>query len=238
MRIVLVEPSYPGNIGSVARVMKNTGLTDLALVNTENWDTTETRALAHGANDILDMATVYPNLSSAIETCTWVIGTTHRIGRKRNTIHDSDTLETEFKKRSSKHSIAAVFGREKDGLWQDELQLCNFLVRFPSAVKHPSYNLSHAVLLLTHQYFLIQERSLQNSISTKSPELATHNQREQLIHKMCVALDSIEFVHYNNNSNHFSNVLRRFLNKIELDVRDIRVILKICHKIEQFSRKR
>ena len=236
MRIVLVEPTSHGNIGSVARVMKNTGLTTLALVNVSNWDTPETRALGHGAGDILDNATVYENLSSAIADCTWVIGTTNRSGKKRNVIHEPSTMIKEFGNRASSHSLAAVFGREKDGLSQDELQLCNFLVKFPSAVTYPSYNLSHAVLLLTYQYFLLTPKICSDISHTKF-EVAVHSDRENLFKTIITALETVNFKHYNGDKKHFLRPLRRFCNKFDLTSQDIRVLLKICNQVINFAKR-
>ena len=70
IRIVLVEPASSGNIGAVARVMKNTGLSDLTLINPKrDWDSSEARALAHGAGEILDGVTVAGDLRSAVAHC-------------------------------------------------------------------------------------------------------------------------------------------------------------------------
>jgi len=236
MRIVLVEPSSYGNIGSVARVMKNTGLTTLALVNVSDWDTPETRALGHGAGDILDNTMVYKNLSSAVADCTWIIGTTNRLGKNRNVIHEPSTMIKEFGKRKSSHSLAAVFGPEKDGLSQDQLQLCNFLVKFPSAVNYPSYNLSHAVLLLAYQYLLLTP-TLDLEIGHKKYEIATHSDRENLFKTIITALEAVDFKNYNGDKKHFLRPLRRFFNKFDLTSQDIRVLLKICNQVIHFAKK-
>ena len=87
VRIVLVEPASSGNIGAVARVMKNTGLGDLTIVNpSPDWDTSEARALAHGAGEILDNVTLVDELKSAVAHCHLVVGTTHRLGKQRDVI--------------------------------------------------------------------------------------------------------------------------------------------------------
>ncbi len=236
MRIVLVEPSSCGNIGSVARVMKNTGLTNLTLVNVSDWDTPETRALGHGAGDVLDNVIVYPNLSSAIADCTWIVGTTNRSGKKRNVIHEPSTMIKEFGNRKSSHSIAAVFGREKDGLSQDELQLCNFLVGFPAAVTYPSYNLSHAVLLLTYQYFLFTTK-IASDIKQEKCEIANHSERENLLETIIKALEAIDFKHYNGDKKHFLRPMRRFFNKFDLTNQDVNVVLKICNQVIHFAKR-
>ena len=236
MRIVLVEPSSCGNIGSVARVMKNTGLSKLALVNVVDWDTSETRALAHGAGDILDNATIHENLSCAVADCNWIIGTTNRLGKSRNAIHEPAELIEELKKKVATQTIAAVFGREKDGLTRKELQLCNFLVKFPSAGTYPSYNLSHAVLLLAYQHLLLKPQTPSDLHQTKS-ELANHSDREHLFKTIIKSLETVEFKHYNGDRKHFLRPLRRLFNKFDLTNQDIRVLLKICNQIIDFSKR-
>ena len=231
VRIVLVEPTSSGNIGAVARVMKNTGLSDLTIVNPKpDWDTLEARALAHGAGEILDGVTLVDELKSAVAHCHLVVGTTHRLGKQRDVIYPPEKISEKIRPVLPNGRIAVVFGREKDGLWQDELRLCRYLLRFPSAVSHPSYNLSHAVLLFAYALF--------NEMDHPSPApapLVPHEERERLFSRLEESLDQIGFKHYNSNPKNFDRVIRRFFNKIELDMRDIRVLLKICNQIRRFS---
>ena len=88
LSVVLVEPSSPGNIGAVARVLRNTGISNLHLVNPCPWDNLEARARAHGSTDILESCRLFPDLASAVSEAHIVIGTTHRDGRNR--VVDSD----------------------------------------------------------------------------------------------------------------------------------------------------
>ena len=235
VRIVLVEPASSGNIGSVARVMKNTGIAQLVLVKPRpDWDVGETRALAHGAGDILDSAVQTADLNSAVADCQVVVGTTHRDGRQRDAIHPPDRIVEKIRPLLGNASVAIVFGREKDGLWQDELRLCQYLVRFPSAVLYPSYNLSHAVLLFA--YALFSSTQTTPSVSHPTPPVP-HAERERLFTAMETALQSIGFVHYNRDPQHFMGAVRRFFNKVDLVERDLRVVLKICQQIQRFSRR-
>ena len=231
VRIVLVEPASSGNIGAVARVMKNTGLGDLTIVNPNpDWDTSEARALAHGAGEILDGVTLVDKLKSAVAHCHLVVGTTHRLGKQRDAIYPPEKISEKIRPILPDGRIAVVFGREKDGLWQDELRLCQYLLRFPSAVSHPSYNLSHAVLLFAYALF----NEVHHPLRAPTP-LVPHEERERLFYRLEEALDQIGIKHYNRNPQNFDRVIRRFFNKIDLDMRDVRVILKICNQIRRFS---
>ena len=146
IRVVLVEPATPGNIGATARVLKTTGINQLALVNPGAWDTPQARAFAHGAGDILDGSQVFPSLAAAVADCHIVVGTTHRQGRFRTVTSTPDSLIDQLASQVHHRRIALVFGRERDGLWHEELALCHQVLRFPTAVAYPSLNLSHAVL--------------------------------------------------------------------------------------------
>src|SRR5579863_1138287 len=78
VRIVLIDPSHPGNIGSVARAMKNMAVADLVLVRPRSFPHPESSALAAGADDILAKARVVGSVSEAIEDCAFIAGTTSR----------------------------------------------------------------------------------------------------------------------------------------------------------------
>ena len=233
IRVVLVEPATPGNIGATARVLKTTGISQLALVNPGTWDTPEARTFAHGAGDILDGSQIFPSLAAAVADCHIVVGTTHRQGRFRTVTSAPDPLIDQLASQVHHRRIALVFGRERDGLWHEELALCHQVLRFPTAVAYPSLNLSHAVLLFTY--------GLYAAVGEKPPDppvqLATADERERMLTQILQALAEIEFTPYNNNSDHFGRVLRRFFNKVDLEVRDVRAIQTICGQIRKFSRR-
>ena len=233
IRVVLVEPATPGNIGATARVLKTTGINQLALVNPGTWDTPEARAFAHGAGDILDGSQVFPTLAAAVADCHIVVGTSHRQGRFRTIDSAPQPLIAQLASQAHHCRIALVFGRERDGLWHEELALCHQVLRFPTAVAYPSLNLSHAVLLLTY--------GLYAAVSEQPPappaQLATAGERERMLDQILQALVEIDFTPYNNKPDHFGRVLRRFFNKVDLEIRDVRAIQTICSQIRKFSRR-
>ena len=230
---MLVEPATPGNIGATARVLKTTGLSQLALVNPGTWDTPEARAFAHGAGDILDGSQVFSSLAAAVADCHIVVGTTHRQGRFRTVTSEPHTLIAQLAAQAHHRRIALVFGRERDGLWHEELALCQQVLRFPTAVAYPSLNLSHAVLLFTYGLY----RAVDETPPAPAAPLATAGERERMVAQIVQALAEIEFTPYNNEPDHFGRVLRRFFNKVELEVRDVRAIQTICGQIRKFSRR-
>lgn len=236
VRIVLVEPAAPGNVGSVARVLRNTGFRDWRLVNPGNWRTDETEWMAHGAADRLDAVQVASGLDEAISDCHLVIGTSHRDGKFRDVEDDYRTVLAEAGAvAASGHRVAVVFGREKDGLWRDELLRCQRLIRIPSAVPHPSFNLSHAVLLVTYELFRRLGEPMERS--ERSP-LATVAGTDRLVQRIMAAMATLGFTPFNNDTGNFERVLRRFLGRAPLERRDAAVLHRICGQIRKFARER
>ena len=232
--VVLVEPSVSGNIGSVARVLKTTGLSKLALVNPPwEWRSGEARRMAHGSAEILDSAEIYDDIAAAVGSAHLVIGTTHRHGRGREVSDDYEAVLSEAAALATSHRVAIVFGRERDGLWRREIQHCHRMVRIPSAVSYPSFNLSHAVLLMA--YGLFGEVSPGPPVSTG--DLATAAQQERLYDHIIRAMTAIDFRAYNDDTTSFQKVVRRFLNRAPLERRDAMVIHRFCSQVLRYARR-
>jgi len=230
--VVLVEPTTLANIGATARVLKNTGISRLALVRPPaRWDSDETRWVAHAAGEILDACRVYDDLAAAVADAHLVIGTTHRTGRFREVVDTPRAALAEIAPLLARHRVSLVFGRERDGLWRDELLLCHRLLRFPTAVAYPSLNLSHAVLLAAYELFL----AVRTCTPAPPQDLVTAAEREQLLAHIHAALETLGFRPYNDDPANFSRVIRRFLDKVPLDGRDARVLHRLCGQVSKFA---
>jgi TrmH family RNA methyltransferase len=232
----LVEPAAPGNIGSVARVMKNTGFRDWALVNPGLWRTPEAEWMAHGAIDRLDGVSEVADLDAAISDCHLVIGASHRDGRFRDVETDYRTVLAEAAAiAATGHRIALLFGREKDGLSRDELLRCQRLIRIPSAVPYPSFNLSHAVLLVTYELF---RRLGDPPRQPEAAPLITAVGLDRLVQHALEAMATVGFTPFNSDVRNFARVLRRFLSRAPLERRDAAVLHRICGQIQKFAKRR
>ncbi len=151
LRVVLVEPSHPGNIGAVARVMANMGAEDLVLIRPLEFPSPVAQARASGADWILEKAGTCLTLDEAIADCDLVFGTT---ARKRSV--DWPSLEPwEVSHGASltggRSRVAIVFGRESSGLTNTELDRCNYLVRIPVEDDFSSLNLAAAVTVILYE---------------------------------------------------------------------------------------
>jgi TrmH family RNA methyltransferase len=151
IRIVLVETSHPGNIGAVARAMKNMGLSDLRLVNPKYFPHEDATARASGASDILKRAVVTETLAEALTDCVYVAGASAR-SRTINwpCMGPRDCAERMIREIAN-GTVAAVFGPEKTGLHNDDLDLCHTLLTIPTDPGFSSLNLAMAVQVITYE---------------------------------------------------------------------------------------
>jgi tRNA/rRNA methyltransferase/tRNA (cytidine32/uridine32-2'-O)-methyltransferase len=156
--IILCRVSEPGNVGAVCRAMKNMGLSRLRIAGTarESLNGEVIRARAVHAADIWDAAAFFDTLAAAAADCSLLIGTTRRRGRRRKQISlDPRRLAAWIQEKPG--SAALVFGNERTGLEEPELDLCNIASHIPVSGVFPSLNLSHAVQIYAYELFLALE---------------------------------------------------------------------------------
>ena len=164
VRIVMVEPSHPGNIGGAARAMKNMGLTSLTLVNPLRFPDPQADWRAAHAQDVLDKASVVDNLTSAISDCGLVVGTSARSRRVPWPTVDAEELGRRVAAADSKEPpVAIVFGRETNGLTNDEMTQCSLHLVIPSNPDYTSLNLAMAVQVVAYEIHKQAGRPLDKS---------------------------------------------------------------------------
>jgi tRNA (cytidine32/uridine32-2'-O)-methyltransferase len=153
IRIVLVETSHPGNIGAAARAMKNMCLERLYLVNPELFPHAEASARASGADDLLAQARVCASLEEALIGCHWVVGTSARRRGIPWPLLDPRQCGERALAEAGQGEVALVFGRERTGLTNAELDHCQYLVQIPSNPDFSSLNLGQAVQVLCYEVY-------------------------------------------------------------------------------------
>lgn len=151
IRIVLVETSHSGNIGAVARAMKNMGLGNLCLVNPASFPDEASYARSAGAADVLDNARVFATLDEAIADCVCVMGTSARGRKVPWPVIAPPDAAAKAAEQSGAGPVALVFGRENHGLSNEELQRCHFHIHIPSNPDYSSLNLSMAVQVICYE---------------------------------------------------------------------------------------
>jgi len=158
--IILSRVSEPGNVGAVCRAMKNMGLSKLRMVSPEPLDESKVLSRAIHAADIWENAQFFDSLAQAAQDCTFLVGTTRRRGRKRKNITmDPRTLAAWLAEKGAFNPennglFGIVFGNERTGLDDFELNLCNAASHIPVSEAFPSLNLSHAVQIYAYELFL------------------------------------------------------------------------------------
>lgn len=152
IRIVLVQTYHPGNIGAIARAMKTMGLKELYLVDPREYPAEEASNRAAGALDVLDNATVVETLPDALADCTQVFATS---ARKRNYTRPQVTAEeaSNWISENPNEKIAIVFGRERMGLSNEQLGLCQQLLYIPGNPEYDVLNIGSAVQIVSYELF-------------------------------------------------------------------------------------
>jgi tRNA/rRNA methyltransferase len=153
VRIVLVRPRDPRNVGAACRAMKSMGITTLGIVPEGILDPYQARTLAHYAADVLENATIYPRLADAVADAVLVAGTTRRRGKNRKYFTLFPEQLAARIASISRGTVAVLFGNEDTGLTDEELSLCQLAVTIPASADFPSLNLSHAVQVICYEIF-------------------------------------------------------------------------------------
>ncbi|MGQ0656510.1 MAG: RNA methyltransferase [Chromatiales bacterium] len=180
VRIVLVEPTHPGNIGAAARAMRTMGLARLALVRPSQFPCAQATAMAAGADDLLVRARVCETLGEALAGCSLVVGTSARARRIPWPVLDPRAAARQVVQAAAAGEVAIVFGREHAGLSNEEVELCQAVVQIPSDPDFSSLNLAAAVQVMAYELRMtsldsahaVGDESSRDSLPATSDELA------------------------------------------------------------------
>ena len=229
LRIVLVGTQHPGNIGSAARAMKTMGLSTLVLVAPEKAPGRDTHAMAAGADDLIEAALVFATLAEAVADCRWVLGCTARSRRiQLEQMHPRDAAGRAVLAAAG-GPVALVFGRERTGLDNEELQLCHAAVHIPSDPAFSSLNLAAAVQVLSYELrcaLLGDAGNGEGSGGRTLPpgeHVASHAELEGLFGQLAEALDQIDF-HKGRAPASAMRKLRRLYLRANLDSAEVRLL--------------
>lgn len=193
VRFVLVEPKSEGNVGAVARALKNLGFSRLVVVRPQcDLGAPQARAMAVEAADLLERTEVHEELDAAIEPAQTVLGTSRRKGKHRQPHYRLDLLSAELARWTAAGALAVLFGREDSGLTDRELDRCTHLVYLPAAEAYPSFNLAQAVLLVAYE---LRRAWRETTGVERQPSPAGHTEREAMYRHLARGLRAIGFLH-------------------------------------------
>ena len=222
IRIVLVEPSHPGNIGAVARAMKNMALENLVLVRPKQFPHAEATARASGADDVLNAARVVDSLEEAIADCGFIAATTSRDRDPNIRVADVRDAAERIVSEAQSSPAAVLFGAERSGLTNIEVAPAHLLIRIPANAAYLSLNLSMAVQLVSYELFRAQGARAEREV--REVPLATAAEMERLYVHLAQVLEEINFRDRTQSGTHLMARFRRLLQRAELDQNEANIL--------------
>lgn len=227
--VVLVEPKGPANVGSVARAMKNMGLSRLRLVEPGDWYAPEAKMMAMKARDVLESAELFDSLPAALADCGYVVATTRREGSLREGGRPPRELAPGLLSLGVANRVGLVFGPEDRGLSNQELTLCHAVCTIPAEPEFSSLNLAQAVLIVCYELYLASG----GAPPPAAPKLATHSETEAMYAQLREELERIGFLQ-GTHKEHVMEALRQMYGKAALTYREVRIIRGIFQQMRWY----
>ncbi len=235
---ILVNTQIPENLGASARAMLNFGQKKMSIV-APKFDLANEKIipLAAGADEILQGLKVYSTLGEAIKKLNIIIATTNRTRSIKKKQINFDKLCKLFDDKRNK--VGIIFGPEKSGLNNDDISMCDFLLKIESNVKFSSLNLSHAVAIVSHEIMKNQKLRLkQNFIPVlKNNEQASKSELINFFSLLENNLEDSDFFLVKERKNIMRQKIRNIFNKLELTSNDIKTLLGIIKSLKKTSKK-
>ncbi len=234
IRVVLVGTTHPGNIGAAARAMKNMALMDLALVRPRQFPHAEASARASGADDVLERTTVHESLTSAIADCVYVAGASARSRAIDWPCLDARDAAGRLIAESASGPVAVVFGPEKTGLENADLDHCDTLVSIPANPGYSSLNLAMAVQVVAYELFVA--RVGQGAPDRSETPPATSGELEHFYTHLERVLTDVGFLDPSN-PRYLMRRLRRLFVRARPDRNEINILRGFLAAIDRSSGK-
>ncbi|MFM7141890.1 MAG: RNA methyltransferase [Alphaproteobacteria bacterium] len=231
LRVVLVRPRRGGNVGSVARAMKNMGLGDLVVVAPRTKVGRVGARMAVHAVDVLDRRRTVATLADAVADCRLVVGTVGRPTTPPDVPVAPREIAREMVGAAGRGRVAIVFGPEDHGLSNAELGLCQRSIRIPTAPGYPSLNLAQAVAVCTYEILLAHLDGAGPAAATgASAQPATASEREEMLLHLSRALGAIGFLS-GQNPDHILRDVRSLFARAGTTSRDVRVWRGVARQV-------
>jgi TrmH family RNA methyltransferase len=231
IRMVLVAPSHPGNIGAAARAMKNMALSTLVLVEPKQFPHPEASARASGADDVLAAARVVRSLAEAVAGCGFVAATTARDRDQHFRVVDVREAAVRIVAEARRAPAAVLFGAERSGLTNEQLETAHALVRIPASAAYPALNLAMAVQLVAYELFRAAGAGAATTAAPAAP-LATAQEMQRLYAHFAQVLEEIDFRDRTQGGTQLMSRIRRFLQRAELDENEVHILRGILTAVQ------
>lgn len=240
-RIVLVRPRIAANIGAVARVMRNMGLSDLVLVAPEASPTDlEARRLSTHGENVLDQCRTVADFGAAVADCVLVAATSARVGglTRRQFVGPPDAIAPRLIQSLSSGPIALVFGPEASGLSNAEVSHCHYLIHVPTDPQYPVLNLAQAVAICAYE--LRRSWLQQTAAPTLLPPRdapASFADQERAFGHLRQALEDVHFL-WNEKADSLMHALRHLLSRAGPTQMEVDLLHGLARQLRWFARER
>jgi tRNA (cytidine32/uridine32-2'-O)-methyltransferase len=234
VRVVLVHPTHPGNIGAAARAMKVMSLARLSLVQPRVFPSAEATALASGADDVLASATVCDTLDAALENCSLIIGASARVRNLSWPQLDPREAAALAATHGPASEVAFVFGREHAGLTNEELERCHYLMHIPANPAYSSLNLAAAVQVVAYELMMAQagERPVGDQAEVDLATATELGNFHQHLERVLVAIGFLDPAQ----PRRLMRRLKRLFNRARPDKTEVNILRGILTAVEQQDR--
>jgi TrmH family RNA methyltransferase len=237
VRIVLVRPSHPGNIGASARAMKTMGYADLTLVRPRQFPHAEATARASGADDVLAAARVCASLEEALQDCSVVAGSSARLRALPWPLIDARECARRVTQEWAGQRVALLFGGEHSGLTNVELARCHYHVYIPGNPSYRSLNLAAAVQILTYELHMAEATAVQLGAGPVQPGGAPQQHLEGFFAHLRRVLVALGILHPQQ-PRRLERRLRRLFQRAHPDTTEINILRGILRAVERRLRER
>ena len=228
IRIVLARPSHPGNIGAAARAMKTMGLSDLWLVSPKKFPHPDAEAMASGAVDLLECATVSDTLEAALTGCVLAIGTSTRQRDLQAALLTPEDAANKALAEARQGKVAIVFGNETFGLSKEELACCQALMTIPANPDYSSLNLGAAVQVAA---YVLRRTALEENFAEPELEAADLEEVERFYAHLEQTLIQIGFLNPAS-PRRLMPKLRRLFSRTRLQKEEINILRGMLSAME------
>jgi tRNA/rRNA methyltransferase len=233
LAIILVEPQLARNIGSVARVMLNFGLTDLRLVRPrDGWPNEDAIAPAAGADDVLEKAQVFPSTSAAIGDLNRVFATSARGHDMIKSIYSPRAAVNQLWTTACRgQKVGVLFGNERCGLLNEDISLCEALVNISTNPDFPSLNLAQAVALIAYEWSVGEHETPDQIFRTGNTSLATREDLGNFFAHLEEELDRTGFLRHKKKRPAMVRNIRNIYQRAHLTEQEVRTLRGIIRSL-------
>lgn len=235
--VVMIATSHSGNIGAAARAMKTMGFNRLRLVTPKEFPSEEASARASGATDVLDNAEVFDDFAASISDCHQVVGLSARVRRLASApVHPKELAPDLLERIDEDQMVALVFGRERTGLTNEELELCHRLVHIPANPDYSSLNVASAIQVMLYELRATATQPLEKSVKKEHDLPATQEHIDQLMGHAEQSLTDIGFIDPEN-PKLLMRKLRLMFQRAELSVNEYNIFRGIFSAVDKQVKK-